>query len=80
MSQTQVRSGGNDALAGLDANAQADLVRSGEISASELVEAAIARIKATNPALNAVTHKLYTQARERAASPALSVLSPVFRF
>ncbi|WFU35022.1 amidase [Bradyrhizobium brasilense] len=72
MSQTQVHSGGNDALARLDAIAQADLVRSGEISASELVEAAIARIETTNPALNAVTHKLYAQARERAASPALS--------
>ncbi|WP_420969048.1 amidase family protein [Bradyrhizobium sp. B120] len=72
MSQTEVKSGGNDEFAKLDAIAQADLVRSGQISASELVEAAIARIEATNPALNAVTHKLYSQARERSASAALS--------
>ncbi len=32
----------------------AELVRSGEISARELVETSIARIKALNPALNAV--------------------------
>lgn len=69
MSQTQVKPGANDAFAKLDATAQADLVRSGQASAGELVEAAIARIKATNPALNAVTHKLYAQARERAAGP-----------
>lgn len=68
MSQTRA----NDAFAKLDATAQADLVRSGQASAGELVEAAIARIEAANPALNAVTHKLYAQARERAAGPALS--------
>jgi Asp-tRNA(Asn)/Glu-tRNA(Gln) amidotransferase A subunit family amidase len=33
----------------LDATAQAELVRRGEISAADLVEAAIARIEAVNP-------------------------------
>ena len=72
MSQTQVKSGANYTFAKLDATAQADLVQSGQVSADELVEAAIARIEAANPALNAVTHKLYPQARERAAAPALA--------
>jgi amidase len=72
MSQTQDPPGAVDTFAKLDATAQADLVRSGQASAAELVEATIVRIEATNPALNAVTHKLYDQARERAAGPALS--------
>jgi amidase len=72
MAQTQATPGVVDAFAKLDATAQADLVQSGQVSASELVEAAIARIEATNPVLNAVTHKLYDQARGQAADPALA--------
>jgi Asp-tRNA(Asn)/Glu-tRNA(Gln) amidotransferase A subunit family amidase len=41
----------------------AQLVRSGQVSAAEVVEAAILRIEALNPALNAVITKLYDQAR-----------------
>jgi amidase len=48
-------------LAGLDATAQAELVRSGEASAVELTEAAIARIEATNGELNAVIHPLFEE-------------------
>jgi amidase len=51
----------------LDATAQADLVRSGELSALELVEAAIERIERGNPELNAVIHEQFEQAREQAA-------------
>lgn len=54
-------------LAGLDALAQADLVRSGQVSAVELVDTAIARIEAVNPALNAVITPTFDQARARAA-------------
>ena len=36
----------------LDATDQATLVRSGEVSPGELLEAAIERIEATDPALN----------------------------
>jgi len=43
---------------------QAALVKRGEVSASELVEAAIAAIEAYNPALNAVVIPLYDHARE----------------
>jgi amidase len=43
-----------DELAALDATAQAELVRRGEVTAIELVETAIARIEAVNPTINAV--------------------------
>ena len=46
----------------------AELVRKGEVSASELAEAAIERIERHNPTLNAVVHKAYDEARETAAS------------
>ena len=50
-----------------DAVSLAALVRAGEVHPSELVEAAIARIEARNPALNAVIVPLYEQARAAAA-------------
>jgi amidase len=42
------------------------LLRNGEVSAVELVDACIARIEALNPTLNAVVAKDYDRARERA--------------
>jgi amidase len=51
----------------LDATAQADLVRRGEVSPSELVEAAIARITAVNPELDAVIRTRFDAARKEAA-------------
>ena len=60
-----------DDLSHLDATAQAALVRGGEVSPSELVEAAIARIEAVNPQLNAVITPLYEGARAQAASASL---------
>lgn len=55
----------------LDATAQADLVRSGEVTAQELVEDAIERIEALNGELNAVIHPLFDEARatQPAAGP-----------
>ena len=47
----------------LDATAQAELVARGDVSPVELVDAAIARIEALNPALNAVIHERYDRAR-----------------
>ena len=55
----------------LDATAQAELVRSGEVSPSELVDGAISRIEALNPALNAVITPLFDKARAAARSPEL---------
>jgi amidase len=53
-------------LARLDATAQAGLVRRGEASPLELVDAAIERIAASNGELNAVIHKLYDEGRTAA--------------
>src|SRR3954464_9984347 len=57
----------SDDLARLDATAQAELVRKGEVSPPELVDAAIDRIEASNGELNAVIHKLYDEGREAAS-------------
>lgn len=46
----------------------ARLVREGAVSPAELVEACIARIEALNPALNAVIHPMFEQARRAASS------------
>jgi amidase len=53
-------------LAKLDATAQAELVRSGDASPIELVDAAIERIEKLNGELNAVIHPLYERARANA--------------
>ncbi|MGH9035278.1 MAG: amidase, partial [Acidimicrobiia bacterium] len=58
-----------DVLGDLDATGLAELVRSGKASPTELVDAAIARIEAVNPALNAVIHPRFDLAREEAAGP-----------
>jgi amidase len=51
----------------LDATGQAELVRTGQASPAELVDAAIARIEKLNPELNAVIHQLFERARAGAA-------------
>jgi len=55
-----------DDLARLDGTAQADLVRSGAITAAELVEAAIDRIERVNPIINAVIGERFDRARAEA--------------
>jgi len=52
-----------------DATGLARLVQDQEVTPLELVEAAIARIERRNPALNAVVHKAYDQARLTAMAP-----------
>jgi amidase len=63
----------NGELSVLDACAQAELVRTGQVTAAELVTAAIERIEALNPALNAVVTPAFDQAaaaaRTRLAGP-----------
>jgi amidase len=49
-----------------DALGVADLVRRGEVSACEVCDAAIARIEALNPTLNAVISRRFDQARAQA--------------
>jgi len=58
-----------DDLAALDATAQAELVRRGDVAARELVDAAIARLERLNPQLNAVIHPALERARDAAAAP-----------
>jgi amidase len=55
-------------LAKLDATAQAALVRDREVSPLELVDAAIARVEALNPRLNAVIHELFEEGRAAATN------------
>ncbi|CAO3424527.1 amidase [Azospirillum doebereinerae] len=55
-----------------DAIGLAGLVRDKAISPLELVEEAIRRIELVNPAINAVVHTFYEEARRVAASPTLS--------
>ena len=54
-------------LAALDATGQAELVRAGQVTALELVDAAIERIERANPVLNAVIHPRVERARLEAA-------------
>ena len=56
-----------DDLAALDATDQADLVRTGEVTPVELVDAAIDRAEAVNGPLNAIVTPLYERARALAA-------------
>ena len=58
----------DDALGELDAVALVDALRTGRVSPAELVEAAIARTEAVNPALNGLAHETFQRARERASS------------
>jgi len=52
-----------------DALGLAELIRKGEVSAAEVLEAAISRAEAVNPKLNAIIHTMYGKARETARFP-----------
>jgi hypothetical protein len=62
---------------GLDGLAIADLVRRRALSAAEVTEAALARMAARNPRLNAVVRPLDAMARWVATSAAVSASTPV---
>lgn len=55
-----------DELANVDATGQAELVRRGEVTPLELVDASISRIEQLNPKLNAVITPLFDKARDQA--------------
>jgi len=55
-------------LGALDGVAQAELVRRGQVSAVELVRAAIERIEALNPLLNALVDQSFDRALDEAAA------------
>src|SRR5437660_7586731 len=54
-------------LAILDATDQAELVRRGDLTALELVDAAINRVEKINGEVNAVIHPLFDKARATAS-------------
>jgi len=54
-------------LGNFDATTQAELVRKGEVTPVELVDAAIERIERLNPTLNAVITPMFEHARDAAA-------------
>jgi amidase len=56
----------SDPWSNLDATAQAEAVRSGEMKPIELVEASIARAERVNPTLNAIIHEHFERARDEA--------------
>lgn len=58
--------------ADLDATSLAELVRAGEVTALELVDAAIERLEAVNGTLNAVVTPMFDEARELAKSPPIT--------
>jgi amidase len=60
---------GDDALGHLDAVGLIDALNSGRVSRVEVVEAAIARTEAVNPALNGLAHEAFDRARAQAESP-----------
>ncbi len=60
-----------DDLAWLAATALARLIRTQQLSPLETVDAAIARIEALNPPLNAVITPLFETARRRVRAPDL---------
>ncbi|MBI5896390.1 MAG: amidase, partial [Desulfobacterales bacterium] len=57
-----------DAYESYDALGLAGLVRRGEVTPMELLDAAIERVEARNPELNAVVMPMYTEARSRIRS------------
>jgi amidase len=60
--------GSTDEFAALDATAQADLVRRREVAPNELVAAAIDRVQALNPTLNAVVTPMFERAGAQPAT------------
>ena len=56
----------NEDLAWLDATAQAELVRTKEVTPAELVAAAIERIERVDPQVNSVIHRRFERALEEA--------------
>lgn len=59
----------DDALGTHDATALAEMIRSGERSARELVEAAIARAQSSNESLHGIVTDCFDRAREEAGRP-----------
>ncbi|WP_375477573.1 amidase [uncultured Jatrophihabitans sp.] len=70
MTSPRIHSFGDDALGEHDAVALAQLVRDGQVSPVELADAAIARIRLVDPALNAIAADLFDAPRFASADVA----------
>lgn len=66
---TRVSAFTDDALGDLDAVGIVESLQQGRVSRAELVEAAIARTEAVDPALNGVAYEAFDRARARAGGP-----------
>jgi len=66
---TPVHAFGDDALGDDDTVGLVERLRSGEVSATELVEAAAARTDMVNPALNGLAYEAFDRARREARAP-----------
>lgn len=66
---TRMAAFGDDALGHLDAVGVAEAIRSGAVSAREVVEAAIARTEKVNPTVNGLAFEAFEAARGRACAP-----------
>ncbi len=72
---------GDDALGDLDAIGLREAIRSSRVSRADVVEAAIARVEAVNPALNGLAYRAFDQARKTAsANPSTGFFSGVPTF
>ncbi len=77
MSDPRIHAFSDDALGDLDAVGLADSIRSGDISASEATEAAIARVEQVDPTLNTLVVRDFERALAQASSPQPGVFSGV---
>ncbi|MUL65650.1 amidase [Mycobacterium sp. CBMA 234] len=66
---TRISTFGDDALGDLDAVGVAAAIRSGAVSATEIVRAAIARTEKAQPELNGLAYQAFEQAVEKASAP-----------
>ncbi|EUA34199.1 amidase family protein [Mycobacterium xenopi 3993] len=71
---------GDDALGDLDGVALAEAIRTGRLARADVIEAAIARTEAVNPALNGLAYQAFDQARADAATPRAGFFSGVPSF
>ena len=67
----RVHAFGDDALGDLDAVGLGEAIRAGRVSRADVIDAAIARVDAVNPALNGLAYEAFDQARKTAAANAV---------
>ncbi|GLE51191.1 amidase [Mycobacterium montefiorense] len=76
----RVHAFGDDALGDLDAIGLSEAIRAGLIGRTDVIEAAIARTEAVNPALNGLAYKAFEQARKVATTASANPASASARF